>query len=353
MESIANLEYLHLLKLADKDPTSSDPIDIIIGADLYGALLRPGIRSRSTHEPLAQNSIFGWILSRPMPTQSASKSTSLPIHHCTMYANLDDQLKRFWEIEELPRQTYLSPEDLRCENHFASTHSRTPNGRYIVCLPFKTDLPLKIGESRSSTLAMYNRAEARLRGHPEKAKEYHAFLREYESLGHMIKVPSSAPLSDQIVYIPHHAIIREHSATTHLRVVFNASSPTSNRSSLNDHLLIGPKLQSDLPSILTRWRQFRYVYIADIAKMYRQILIDKRDVNYQRILWRPDVNSPVENYQLLTVTYGTASTSYLALRVLNQLASDEGSNFPLAVPVLQYHTYVDDCVFDADDVPLA
>ncbi|KMQ85252.1 hypothetical protein RF55_16302 [Lasius niger] len=87
--------------------------------------------------------------------------------------------------------------------------------------------------------------------------------------------------------------------------------------------------------------------------MYRQILIDKRDVNYQRILWRPDVNSPVENYQLLTVTYGTASAPYLALRVLNQLASDEGSNFPLAVPVLQYHTYVDDCVFGADDVPLA
>lgn len=53
---------------------------------------------------------------------------------------------------------------------------------------------------------------------------------------------------------------------------------------MNDHLLIGPKLQIDLPSILTHWRQFRYVYIADIAKMYRQIRVNERDIHYQRIL---------------------------------------------------------------------
>lgn len=39
VESLAELEYLRPLKLADSDPTSSDPIDIIIGADLYGSIL--------------------------------------------------------------------------------------------------------------------------------------------------------------------------------------------------------------------------------------------------------------------------------------------------------------------------
>jgi hypothetical protein len=44
------------------------------------------------------------------------------------------------------------------------------------------------------------------------------------------------------IYIPHHAVIRESSSTTKLRVVFNASCKTRNGTSINDHLLVGPKL---------------------------------------------------------------------------------------------------------------
>jgi len=54
----------------------------------------------------------------------------------------------------------------------------------------------------------------------------------------------------------------------------------------------------------------------------------------------------------LTVTYGTASAPFLALRVIRQLVQDEGQAFPLAVPVLQDHIYVDDVLFGADDIPL-
>jgi len=32
-----------------------------------------------------------------------------------------------------------------------------------------------------------------------------------------------------------------------------------------------------------QWRQDRYVFTTDIAKMYRQILVDTRDIDYQ--LW--------------------------------------------------------------------
>ncbi|XP_029155175.1 uncharacterized protein LOC114935959 [Nylanderia fulva] len=154
-------------------------------------------------------------------------------------------------------------------------------------------------------------------------------------------------------YIPHHAVVRDSSATTRLRVVFNASCRTSDETSLNDHLLVGPKLQLNPVTVLMRWRQHRYVYTADIAKMYRQILVDQRNVDYQRILWRESPEQPVDEYQLLTVTYGTASAPYLALRVVRQLAQDEGASFPLAVPVFLSQLYVDDSVFGADDKILA
>jgi len=58
-----------------------------------------------------------------------------------------------------------------------------------------------------------------------------------------------------------------------LRVVFGASSKTRDGTSLG-HLLIGPKLQQDLLPTIVRWWQWRYVYVADIVKMFRQILID-------------------------------------------------------------------------------
>lgn len=117
--------------------------------------------------------------------------------------------------------------------------------------------------------------------------------------------------------------------------------------------MAGSKLQNDLTAIIMRWRQFRYVLTADIAKLYRQILIDPRDRDYQRILWRSSSSDSVEEYRLLTVTYGTTSAPFLALRVLQQLAHDEGTQYPLALPALQDQIYVDDCIFGADDKILA
>ncbi|XP_071580176.1 uncharacterized protein [Temnothorax nylanderi] len=350
---ITKLSYIRELTLADSDPTSAASIDVIIGADLYGAILLQEVRNRAPHEPVAQNSIFGWFLSGPMPMPSQSRPARIQTHHCTVLSEISDQLKRFWEIEELPQQTHLSPEEIRCEEHFVSTHSRAPNGQYIVRLPFKSGPPIDIGDSKSSAIALYSRLESRLKANPDLAREYHDFLAEYERLGHMTKAPLDDPPDRQVIYIPHHAVVREHSGTTRLRVVFNASQPTSNGLSLNDHLMIGRKLQPELSFIILRWRQFRFVFTADIAKMYRQILVHKEDAHYQRILWRPDPHGPLIAYLLLTVTYGNANAPNVALRVVEQVAEDKGADFPLAVPVLRLHTYVDDAVFGADDIPLA
>ena len=67
--------------------------------------------------------------------------------------------------------------------------------------------------------------------------------------------------------------------------------------------LVGPKLQKDLATVLMQCRQYRYVFTANIAKMYRQILVDSRDTD-QRIVWQPNPNEPITDYRLLTVIYG-------------------------------------------------
>ena len=74
-------------------------------------------------------------------------------------------------------------------------------------------------------------------------------------------------------YLPHYAVFKESSNTTKLRVVFDASTKSTNGYSLNDNLLVGAIIQDDLFNLLLRFRTHTHVIIADIEKMYRQFLI--------------------------------------------------------------------------------
>lgn len=298
-------------------------------------------------------------MARPPPEQvSAGRSNALlsstisTNHACSSNA-LEDELRRFWELEEVPSKIALSPEDCLCEAHFSKTHSRDNLGRYLVRLPFKKGPPIKIGSSRRRAEQSLATMSRRLREQPEKTYAYNAFLTEYAELGHMCPVLSGFEKNEQAVYIPHHAVTRESNTMTPLRVVFNASSLTSNGSSLNNHLYAGPKLQSEIASVIIKWRLHQYVYSADITKMYRQIRVDLRDVDYQRIIWQPNFTEASIDYQLLTVTYGMTCAPFIALRVLKQLAHDEGDRFPLARPVLTHNIYIDDILFGADNQTLA
>jgi hypothetical protein len=114
--------------------------------------------------------------------------------------------------------------------------------------------------------------------------------------------------------------------------------------------MVGPVVQQDLFAIITRFRLHNIVISADITKMYRQIQLDKEDRKYQRILWRRDPSHPVQVYELNTVTYGMASSSYLATRCIQQVALEEGSNNPEAQRSIMQDTYVDDLLTGAKTV---
>ena len=141
--------------------------------------------------------------------------------------------------------------------------------------------------------------------------------------------------------LPNHAVVSS-DGRKKLRVVFNAPQAAPSGLSLNDCLHQGETLQSNICTILIRWRMFRYVFTADIVKMFRQIMVDHADAIWQRILWRRAPDEEVRDLWLLTVTYGTASAPILALRVLKQLAEDEGQRFPVGARILKHHMYADD-----------
>ncbi|XP_041451274.1 uncharacterized protein LOC121404916 [Drosophila obscura] len=97
---------------------------------------------------------------------------------------------------------------------------------------------------------------------------------------------------------------------------------------------------------ILRWRVFRYVFNADINKMYRQIQVASQHTPYQRILFR-DRNGDVCDYELTTVTFGVNCAPYLALRVLKQLAQEVRPQLPMASVILESDMYVDDVLAGA------
>ncbi|UYV73909.1 hypothetical protein LAZ67_11001400 [Cordylochernes scorpioides] len=77
---------------------------------------------------------------------------------------------------------------------------------------------------------------------------------------------------------------------------------------------------------------------------------EEEDADYQRILWKPSPEEPVVDYRLLTVTYSTTSAPFLAMRTLQQLAEDEGQNYPEASRVTLNDFYVDDLLTGAQTI---
>ncbi|KAK9711204.1 hypothetical protein QE152_g25594 [Popillia japonica] len=66
--------------------------------------------------------------------------------------------------------------------------------------------------------------------------------------------------------------------------------------------------------------------------------------NLQRILWRKHKDEAVKSYTLNTVTYGTASAPFLAVRCLKQLAFENEVKYPEASRIISSDFYVDDMI---------
>ncbi|XP_076298363.1 uncharacterized protein LOC143217706 [Lasioglossum baleicum] len=344
--------HLGNLDLADPEFTSRQPIELLLGADIYALIIREGLRQGAAGCPVAQATTLGWIVTGPpsLPEDSPSNTRRLVLH-CSVDDDISPLLQRFWSMDEVdppPCSTELTADEDECEQTFVRTHTRDQTGRYIVRLPLKRDLSF-LGDSRRTATNLLTKLERRFTTSTDFAERYRAFLDEYLELNHM-ELATGIRENSIKYYLPHHGVFRESSSTTKLRVVFNGSSKTTTGISLNDILHSGPNLLPEIPDLLLRWRCHPIVFAADMEKMYRQIWLADDDRDAQRILWRRDPNEEINEYRLRTVTYGLACAPYLAMRTIRQLSLDEESRFPLAATCLRSNVYMDDVLFGASTI---
>lgn len=331
------------IQLADPEFFRPKSVDILIGADWFWRVLTKGQISLGPNSPVLQNTHFGWVISGPI--MSASSESVYCNFNQTAESQISEQLSKFWELEQGPNERPISMEERYCESHFIQNTKRNEDGRFIVTIPLKED-PHKLGETRTIAEKRFMSLERKLSSNHVLRELYTSFMSEYQELGHMSPVESQE--GEISCYLPHHGVLRKESLTTKLRVVFNASSETSSGYSLNSLQMVGPTIQQDLFSILLRFRKHVYAFSADIEKMYRQVLIIPSQRSLQRIVWRSASSEVIKEFNLNTVTYGTASAPFLAIRCLVQLGNDCCDSYPEVSKIIKNDFYVDDLLSGAD-----
>ena len=161
-------------------------------------------------------------------------------------------------------------------------------------------------------------------------------------MGHAEEVPAAEETPQPHFYLPMHAVFKDSSSTTKLRVVFDGSAVTTSGTSLNQALLVGPTIQPTLSNILLKFRSYPIALNADISKMYREVKLSPKDKDLHRFLWRASPNLPVQDYRMTRVTFGVSASPYLAVKTLLQTAGDHGEEYPRATQHIRSSFYVDD-----------
>lgn len=268
-------------RMADPKFAVPEKIDLLLGAEVWGKTLMPGLHVSDDH-PTIQQTRFGWIVFGGPPLPSANRSSPICAHLSVDAIDndaLDRRLNTFWETEELQRIKHQTSEEKYCENFFVETHQRQADGRYMIRIPIRPDAP-QLGDSYSMAKASFLNLEKRLAKDPRQSEHFHKFMQEYIDMGHMTEAHGPAPAHR--VIIPQFPVRN----AKKYRVVFDGSRKTSSGHCVNDIQMVGERLQDTLFMILIRFRMSPIAVTADIQKMYRQVLIHPDDRDFQRIVYR-------------------------------------------------------------------
>lgn len=161
--------------------------------------------------------------------------------------------------------------------------------------------------------------EARFNHDPMYHQQYSDVIQTYVATGFIQIVPSPAI---EGYYMPHFGVVKE-SATTPLRVVFNASSKHSSGQSLNEYLRAGPNSVEMLFDLMLRFRSKPYAVTTDISKVFRHVILNPKDAKYARFPW-PENSSKITTFEFKVVIFGVTLSPYNLQQVLQAHLQKKG-----------------------------
>ncbi|XP_067121310.1 uncharacterized protein [Centruroides vittatus] len=318
------------------------PIELLIGADVAGKLMTGGLRTLKSGLTAIETKLGWTILGR---TKEHSEPTENLIVTSMLIGDL--RIPDLWELDILgikdpaEKQSKKELEQASIE-HFEKTLKRDSDGRYMVSLPWiegcqalpdNRVLAERRLKSTVKTLQNKNLVDA-----------YEGVFKQWleEQIIEEIKDVKTNEINCH--YLPHRAVIKEHS-TTKIRPVFDASAKERGNVSLNDCLAKGPNYIELIPSILNKFRLFEYGVIADIRKAFLQIEISEADRNFLRFLWWEGGDpGKLKVFRHRRVVFGVNSSPFLLGATLNYHLNHVPDHLQETALKLKKSMYVDNCV---------
>ncbi|XP_064469588.1 uncharacterized protein LOC135384311 [Ornithodoros turicata] len=324
------------------------------GADFYWAVVT-GKQMQLQGSLIALETTFGWTLQGPAGDYSSPEVNTFHVDVSRFSEDdLDERLQSFWDVEHLGIAD--AAESLGNDPVLQRFEDSTllENGRYSVGLPWQDNLVSRLRTNKTTAEVRLRNATRTLLKDQAVMNEYELDIRQYLENGHAERVDVTAPKVGPEYYLPHHAVIRRERETTKVRIVFDASSKAPGLVSLNDVLHAGPNLNSDILSLLLRFRMHPIALVSDIEKAFLQIGLHKQDTDALRFLWYsttpvtgqtlPDI----ETWQMTRVPVGARSSSFLLSATIRHHLRQSEWDYPETAALLQAHFYVDDLVVSVE-----
>lgn len=116
--------------------------------------------------------------------------------------------------------------------------------------------------------------------------------------------------------------------------------------SLNDIVLQGPKLQSDLFAVLRRFRRDPVALMCSIKEIYLQIKLKPEDQPYHLFLWRHlETGREPDVFEFNRVVFGVNSSPFQAQFVAQEHARRHQCIFLLEAETVLESPYMDDSIW--------
>ena len=136
---IFNEASFHSLSPADPDVGTAEKIDLLLGTGVRPWISLNGIVCNKDKTISAHQTVYGWAFEGSLPGEQCKSESFLAL---PVVPNHVVEVKQFWELEEPPPPSKLSPDEEKAVEHFSTTHTRQSDGRYVVALPRKNNFQL-------------------------------------------------------------------------------------------------------------------------------------------------------------------------------------------------------------------
>jgi len=340
-------KWSHLKGIKFPTLANRQKIDLLIGLD-YAELHRSmGELTVDKDSPTARLTPLGWTCVGPVEPERKQGNTTMFTFHTADLQNLDQNLQKFWEVENegIQKASNMSPKNQGIlEKAEESVHFT--EGHYEVSLPWKQEQK-ELPDNYEMAKKRLESTEKRLEKDPVVKEVYNSTIEDYIEKGYVEKVEVSSKAEKKWL-LPHFPVVRMNKETTKVRIVFDASARYQDIC-LNDSLEPGPKLQNSLFDVLMRFRENSVAVVCDIQEMYLRVGIIPPDRRFHRFLWRTAPEEEPKEYEFTRLVFGVSSSPFLAQMVSQHNAKLYKDDYPRASETVLKSTYMDDSMDSVDN----